>query len=122
MAQAVVKKNFMYWVGWTGAVGGALLILAAIIGGLIQFADSYHTRFAKAEEFKQLGKVFSEFTKTTRIGDKKAERREVQRDISRIKRDAHGRELNRDEADSIRTKEGQVEEITEDIKELKEVK
>jgi len=121
MAQAV-KKDFMFWIKWVGAVGGSLVILATVIGGLSKFAEDYHARFAKAEEFKQLGKVFSEFTKTTRIGDKKAERREVQRDIGRIKRDAHGRELNKDEADSIRTKEGQIEEISEDIADLKDIK
>jgi len=117
-----MKKNFMYCVKWTGAVGGSLIILASIIGGLISFSNSYHARFASAIEFKQLGKDYAEFATTTRVGDKKAERREIERDILRIKRDAHGRRVNRDEADSIRVKEAQLKEINEDIQDLKELR
>ncbi len=117
-----MAKDLFYWLKRIGAVGGSLVIVSSIIGGLFSFSDTYHSQFARATEFKQLGKDYAEFATTTRIGDKKAERREAERDILRIKREAHGRRFNRSEANSIRVKEGQIKEINEDIQDLKDLR
>lgn len=112
----------MWWVTRASTVGGCLIVLAALWGGLVSLFHNYHQQFAQAVEFKQLGKDYAEFTKTTRIGDKKAERREIIREIMRIKRIAHGRPLLMHEAEQIREKELQITEIQDDIAELKGLK
>ena len=113
------KGSLMYWGMRISIVGGALVILVGLWGGLISFFREYHTKFALAEEFKQLGKDYVEFSRTTRIGDKRAEIRFLEREVRTIHKEAHGRTYTAREADDIRKIELDIKKIHEEVRDLK---
>jgi len=113
------KGTLMYWATRISIVGGALVVLVGLWGGLLSFFREYHTRFALAEEFKQLGKDYVEFSRTTRIGDKRAEIRFLEREVRTIQKEAHGRAFTAREADDIRKIETDIKNIHEEVKDLK---
>jgi len=113
------KGTLMYWGTRIATVGGAVVILVGLWGGLMSFFREYHAKFALAEEFKQLGKDYREFSQTTRIGDKRGEIRFLEREVRIIHKEAHGRAFTAREADDIRKIEIDIKKIYEEIKDLK---
>jgi len=113
------KGGLMYWVTRIATVGGAIVVLVGLWGGLMSFSREYHNKFALAEEFKQLGKDYREFSMTTRIGDKRAEVRFLEREARTIQKEAHGRHLTAREADDIRKIEADIKKIHEEVRDLK---
>jgi len=116
------KGGLMYWGTRIATVGGAIVVLVGLWGGLMSFSREYHNQFALAEEFKQLGKDYREFSQTTRIGDKRAEIRFLEREMRTIHKEAHNRSLTAREADDIRKIESDIKKINEEVKDLKGVK
>jgi len=113
------KGSLMYWGTRISVVGGAIVVLVGLWGGLLSFFREYHTKFALAEEFKQLGKDYVEFSRTTRIGDKRAEIRFLEREARTIHKESHGRPLTAREADDIRKIELDIKKIYEEVQDLK---